>query len=68
MLARVNMTNLEKVDRLGYQMMGQQSIFLITNYIITEQGCQRSGGRGFLQATGCYERGPSYFQRKIEEK
>ena len=47
------MTSLEKGDFLDYQMMEQQSIFLITNYIITEQGCQRSGDQGFLQAT-CY--------------
>ena len=47
------MTSLEKGDFLEYQMMEQQSIFLITNYIITEQGCQRSGDQGFLQAN-CY--------------
>ena len=62
------MTNLEKVDSLGYQMMGQHSIFLITNHIITEQGCQRSGGQGFLQATSYYERGPQLLSKENRGK
>ena len=64
----MNITNLEKVDSLWYQMMGQQSIFLITNHIITEQGCQRSGGQGFLQATGYYERGPQLLSKENRGK
>ena len=62
------MTNLEKGDSLGYQMMEQQSMFLITNYIITEQGCQRSGDRGFLQATCYYERGPHLLSKENRRK
>ena len=35
---------------------------------ITKQGCQRSGVRGFLQATGYYERGPQLLSKENRRK
>ena len=62
------MTNLEKGDSLGYQMMEQQSMFLITNYIITEQAVKEAGTEDFSRLPATMNAAPTYFQRKIEEK